>query len=50
MSAGGTNDDKLSIHNLPLFLSDNAQAWLEHLLPTQIHDWDDLVRVFRGNF
>jgi hypothetical protein len=50
MSAGGTNDDKLSIRNLPLFLSDNAQAWLEHLSPTHIHDWDDLVRVLRGNF
>jgi hypothetical protein len=35
---GGTNDDKLIIRNLPLFLSDAAQAWIEHLLPTQIHD------------
>jgi hypothetical protein len=30
---GGTNDDNLIIHNLPLFLSDAAQAWLEHLPP-----------------
>jgi hypothetical protein len=47
---GGTNDDKLIIRNLPLFLSDAARAWLEHLSPAQIHDWDDLVRVFEGNF
>jgi hypothetical protein len=30
---GGTNDDNLIIHNLPLFLSDAARAWLEHLPP-----------------
>jgi hypothetical protein len=33
-----------------LFLSDTARAWLEDLPPQQIHDWDDLVRVFEGNF
>jgi hypothetical protein len=34
---GGTDDDNLIIRNLPLFLSDTARAWLEHLplgLPT----------------
>jgi hypothetical protein len=30
---GGTDDDNLIIHNLPLFLSDAARAWLEHLPP-----------------
>jgi hypothetical protein len=30
---GGTNDDNLIILNLPLFLSDAARAWLEHLPP-----------------
>jgi hypothetical protein len=35
---GGTNDDNLIICNLPLFLSDAARAWLEHLPPTQISD------------
>jgi hypothetical protein len=30
---GGTNDDNLIICNLPLFLSDAARAWLEHLPP-----------------
>jgi hypothetical protein len=30
---GGTDDDNLIIHNLPLFLSDAARTWLEHLPP-----------------
>jgi hypothetical protein len=47
---GGTDDDNLIIHYLPLFLSDAARAWLEHLPPTQISDWDDLVKAFTGNF
>jgi hypothetical protein len=33
---GGTHDDNLIICNLPLFLSDAARAWLEHLPPVQI--------------
>jgi hypothetical protein len=47
---GGTDDDNLIIRNLPQFLSDAAQAWLEHLTPAQISNWDDLVRAFAGNF
>jgi hypothetical protein len=47
---GGTDDDNLIIRNLPLFLSDAAQAWLEHLPPAQIFGWDDLVKAFAGNF
>jgi hypothetical protein len=47
---GGTDDDNLIIRNLPLFLSDAARAWLEHLSPAQISDWDDLVKAFAGNF
>jgi hypothetical protein len=47
---GGTDDDNLIIHNLPLFLSDAARAWLEHLPPAQISDRDDLVKAFAGNF
>jgi hypothetical protein len=34
----GANDDNLIIRNLPLFLSDTARAWLEHLPPAQISD------------
>jgi hypothetical protein len=33
---GGTDDDNLIIRNLPLFLSDSARAWLEHLPLGQI--------------
>jgi hypothetical protein len=47
---GGTYHDNLIIRNLPLFLSDAARAWLEHLPPAQISNWDDLVRAFAGNF
>jgi hypothetical protein len=47
---GGTDDDSLIIRNLPLFLSDDARAWLEHLPPAQISNWDDLVKAFVGNF
>jgi hypothetical protein len=47
---GGTDDDNLIICNLPLFLSDATQAWLEHLPPAQISNWDDLVKAFAGNF
>jgi hypothetical protein len=47
---GGADDDNLIICNLPLFLSDAARAWLEHLPPAQIFDWDDLVKAFAGNF
>jgi hypothetical protein len=46
----GTDDDNLIIRNLPLFLSDAARAWLEHLPPAQISNWDDLVKAFAENF
>ena len=44
------DNDLLIICNLPLFLLDSVQAWLEHLPPLQIHNWHDLVKVFVGNF
>jgi hypothetical protein len=47
---GGTDDDNLIIRNLPLFLSDTARAWLEHLPLGQISNWNDLVQAFAGNF
>jgi hypothetical protein len=47
---GGTDDNNLIIRNLPLFLSDAARAWLQHLPPAQISNWDDLVKAFAGNF
>jgi hypothetical protein len=47
---GGTDDNNLIICNLPLFLFDAVRAWLEHLPPAQIFNWDDLVKAFAGNF
>jgi hypothetical protein len=47
---GRTDDDNLIIRNLPLFLSDAARAWLEHLPPAQISNWGDLVKAFTGHF
>jgi hypothetical protein len=38
------------IRNLSLHLADSARTWLKHLPPSQIHNWDDLVRTFVGNF
>jgi hypothetical protein len=47
---GGATTDEVIIRNLPLHLVDSAQTWLEHLPASQIHNWDDLVRTFVGNF
>jgi hypothetical protein len=38
------------IRNLLVHLADSGRTWLEHLPPSQIHNWDDLVRTFVGNF
>jgi hypothetical protein len=47
---GGGATDEVIICNLPLHLADSARTWLEHLPPSQIHNWDDLVHTFVGNF
>jgi hypothetical protein len=47
---GGATSDEVIIRNLPLHLGDSALTWLEHLPASQIHNWDDLVRTFVGNF
>jgi hypothetical protein len=46
----GATTDAVIIRNLPLHLADSARTWLEHLPPSQIHSWDDLVCTFVGNF
>jgi hypothetical protein len=38
------------IRNIPLHLTDAARTWLEHQPPGKIHNWDDLVCMFVGNF
>jgi ribonuclease HI len=47
---GGATSDEVIIRNLPLHLADSARMWLDHLPASQIHNWDDLVRTFVGNF
>jgi hypothetical protein len=47
---GGATTDEVIIRNLPLHLADSARTWLEHLPASQIHNWDDLVLTFVGNF
>jgi hypothetical protein len=47
---GGATTDEVIIRNLPLHLADSARTWLEHLPASQIHNWDDLVCMFMGNF
>jgi hypothetical protein len=47
---GGATTDEVITRNLPLHLADSAQTWLEHLPASQIHNRDDLVRTFVGNF
>jgi hypothetical protein len=47
---GGATSDKVIIRNLPLHLGDSARTWLKHLPASQIHNWEDMVRTFVGNF
>jgi hypothetical protein len=47
---GSATTDVVIIRNLPLHLADSARTWLEHLPPSQIHRWNDLVHMFVGNF
>jgi hypothetical protein len=47
---GGATSDEVIIRNLPLHLGDSTRTWLEHLPASQIHNWNDLVRTFVGNF
>jgi hypothetical protein len=46
----GATSDEVIIRSLPLHLGDAARTWLEHLPASQIHNWDDLVHTFVGNF
>ena len=48
--AGGADNDDFIIYNLPLFLADSAQTWLEHLSPNRIQSWTDLKEIFVGKF
>jgi hypothetical protein len=43
---GDATTEAVIVRNLPLHLADSARTWR----PSQIHSWDDLVRMFVGNF
>jgi hypothetical protein len=47
---GGATTNEVIICSLLLHFADSARTWLEHLPASQIHNWDDLVRTFVGNF
>jgi hypothetical protein len=47
---GGATTDEVIIRNLPLHLADSARTCFEHLPASQIHNRDDLVYTFVGNF
>jgi hypothetical protein len=47
---GGATTDEVIIRNLLRHLVDSVRTGLEHLPASQIHNWDDLVRTFVGNF
>ena len=46
----GADDDLFIIQCLPLYLVENARAWLKHLPANSIHSWADFKRIFIGNF
>jgi hypothetical protein len=50
LPAGRRHHRAVILRSLPLHLAESARTWLEHLPPSQIHSWDDLVRTFVGNF
>jgi hypothetical protein len=47
---GGATTNEVIIRNLLLHLANLTRTWLEHLPASQIHNWDNLVRTFVGNF
>ena len=48
--AGGADSDYFIIRNLPLFLTESARTWLQHLSPNRTQSWADLKEIFVGNF
>ena len=47
--ADGADNDDFIIRNLPLFLANSAQTWLEHQPSNRIQGWADLKEIFMGN-
>jgi hypothetical protein len=40
--ASGASNDPFIIQFIPIYLSDSARAWLDHLPRNIINSWDDL--------
>jgi hypothetical protein len=47
--AGGVNGGIFIIQFLPIYLTDTARAWLDHLSRNTIDSWEDLKETFTGN-
>jgi hypothetical protein len=48
--AGGVDNDLFIIQFLPIYQSNLASAWLDHLLRDVINSWEDLKGIFTSNF
>jgi hypothetical protein len=48
--AGGVDNDLFIIQFLPIYLTDSARAWLDHLPKNMIDNWEDIKVIFTGNF
>jgi hypothetical protein len=48
--AGGSDDDVFIIKFLPIYLTDTARAWPDHLSRNMIDSWEDLKDIFTVNF
>jgi hypothetical protein len=47
---GGVDDDLFFIEFLPIYLADSARSWLDHLPRDVKNSWEDLWKIFTGNF
>jgi hypothetical protein len=48
--ADGATDDIFIIQFLPIYLTNTARAWLDHLPRNSIDCFEDLKEIFTGNF
>jgi hypothetical protein len=48
--AGRVDDNLFVIQFLPIYLTDMARAWLNHLPSNSINCWEDIKEIFISNF
>jgi hypothetical protein len=46
----GADDDPFISQFHPIYLTNMARAWLDHLLRNMIDSWEDLKEIFTDNF